>query len=226
MLDVHPPHKAIGSVSEFFLHLFTITVGLLIAVGIEGLVERHQHRELAEQARNSMTAEIRGNTTSLHEALQQIAAMRTKIKADIAAVEAVQNAPTGSAPTDVKLRIDYGGNTVDETAWRTAQATAALSYMPYDEASTFSNIYAEAEDFNSSQAPLADDVAAFTGLVRRYGVTKRPITREAADAMAERLGIWQGHLFRIRVAAKVLQNDQDAFLQHRKAEPLHSISDD
>ena len=51
MLDVHPPHKAIEGVGEFFLHLFTITVGLLIAVGIEAAVERHQHRELAAEAR-------------------------------------------------------------------------------------------------------------------------------------------------------------------------------
>jgi hypothetical protein len=42
MLDVHPPHKSIEGVGEFFLHLFTITVGLLIAVGIEAAVERHQ----------------------------------------------------------------------------------------------------------------------------------------------------------------------------------------
>ena len=36
MIDVHAPHKAIGNTGEFFLHLFTITIGLLIAVGIEG----------------------------------------------------------------------------------------------------------------------------------------------------------------------------------------------
>jgi hypothetical protein len=59
MLDVHPPHKAIGNTGEFFLHLFTITIGLLIAVGIEGAVERHQHHELARDARETMTAEIR-----------------------------------------------------------------------------------------------------------------------------------------------------------------------
>lgn len=225
MLDVHPPHKAIGSVSEFFLHLFTITVGLLIAVGIEGLVERHQHSELAEQARSSMTAEIKANAANVSEALQQIATMRAKLQANLAAVGAIQFAPAGTGSAAIKLQIDYGGVVVEETAWRTAQATAVLSYMPYDEASVFSNIYAEAEDFNKSQAPLAEDMAAFTGLIRRYGVGERPVTKEAADAMAERLGIWQGHLFNIRVNAKILQNDQDAFLQHRKAEPLRNISD-
>ena len=51
MLDVHPPHKAIHGTGEFLLHLFTITIGLLIAVGIEGAVERHHHTELHERPR-------------------------------------------------------------------------------------------------------------------------------------------------------------------------------
>ncbi len=32
MLDIHLPHKSIRGFSEFLIHLFTITVGLLIAV--------------------------------------------------------------------------------------------------------------------------------------------------------------------------------------------------
>ena len=36
MLDVHPTHTW----RDFFLHLATITIGLLIAVGLEQTVER------------------------------------------------------------------------------------------------------------------------------------------------------------------------------------------
>ncbi len=42
MLDVHLPHKLHGF-WEFLLHLFTITVGLLIAVQIESFVEWRHH---------------------------------------------------------------------------------------------------------------------------------------------------------------------------------------
>ena len=51
MLDVHPPHTAIHGTGEFLLHLLTITVGLLIAVGIEGAVTRHEHQKLARRLR-------------------------------------------------------------------------------------------------------------------------------------------------------------------------------
>ena len=48
MLDVHPPHHPTHGWRDFFIHIATITVGLLIAVGLEQTVEtlhqRHQRR--------------------------------------------------------------------------------------------------------------------------------------------------------------------------------------
>lgn len=49
MLDVHPPHHAASTWRDFFIHIATIVVGLLIAVGLEQVVERvHQHYELID----------------------------------------------------------------------------------------------------------------------------------------------------------------------------------
>jgi len=52
MLDVHPPHSPAHTWKDFFIHIATITVGLLIAVGLEQTVEAihhaHQRQELRE----------------------------------------------------------------------------------------------------------------------------------------------------------------------------------
>jgi hypothetical protein len=61
MLDVHLPHKSIRGFSEFLIHLFTITVGLLIATQIESCVEWRHHMHLAEEARVALRAEIEHN---------------------------------------------------------------------------------------------------------------------------------------------------------------------
>lgn len=37
-MEVHPPHKPIHSVKEFMVHLLAITIGLLIALGLEASV--------------------------------------------------------------------------------------------------------------------------------------------------------------------------------------------
>jgi hypothetical protein len=50
MLDVHPPHHSANTWRDFFIHITTIVVGLLIAIGLEQSVEdlhhAHQRREL------------------------------------------------------------------------------------------------------------------------------------------------------------------------------------
>jgi len=57
MLDVHPPHHATHTWKDFFIHIATIVVGLLIAVGLEQTVElihhAHQRRELREALRST-----------------------------------------------------------------------------------------------------------------------------------------------------------------------------
>jgi hypothetical protein len=55
MLDVHPPHAFIYSWKDFFVHIAIITIGLLIAIGLEQGVEyihhRHQVREMSARLR-------------------------------------------------------------------------------------------------------------------------------------------------------------------------------
>ena len=39
MLDVHPPHNPTHTWRDFFIHIATIVIGLLIAIGLEQSVE-------------------------------------------------------------------------------------------------------------------------------------------------------------------------------------------
>ena len=41
MLDVHPAHHAASTWRDFFIHIITIVIGLLIAIGLEQTVEAH-----------------------------------------------------------------------------------------------------------------------------------------------------------------------------------------
>ncbi|HEV2576896.1 MAG TPA: hypothetical protein VGU25_06775 [Acidobacteriaceae bacterium] len=54
MIDVHVPHKSEHTWTDFFIHIGTIAVGILLAIGLEQAVEliheRHQVHELREGA--------------------------------------------------------------------------------------------------------------------------------------------------------------------------------
>ena len=52
MLDVHAPHASTHTWRDFFIHIATIVIGLLIAVGLEQAVEYvHDLRRVAETRR-------------------------------------------------------------------------------------------------------------------------------------------------------------------------------
>lgn len=54
MIDIHPPHKSDHTWTDFFIHIGTIILGILIALGLEQSLEylhqRHQLHELREGA--------------------------------------------------------------------------------------------------------------------------------------------------------------------------------
>jgi hypothetical protein len=223
MLDVHLPERPIDSVREFLLHLFTITVGLLIAVGIEAAVERHLHRELAAEARETLTAEIRKNDTSVKDALATIEKEQEKMQLGTDRLKKIQLNPAD--PSSESLHFDIAINTtgLEDTAWRTAQATGALAFMSYGDSSKFTGIYREEENFEKKQDQLTEDEARFLGVIRKYHVGDGKFTKEAADAMAEQFGIMEGHLLFLKITARVLEDEQTAFLEGR--EPKHNMEE-
>jgi hypothetical protein len=65
MLDVHPPHDPIHSWKEYLLHMSTIVLGLLIAIGLEQSVEALHHRQQLHQLEKDERAEARRNVDIL-----------------------------------------------------------------------------------------------------------------------------------------------------------------
>ena len=64
MLDVHPAPHAAGSWKEFFIHIATIVLGLLIAVCLEQTVEYFHHRREVEEVREELRDERESNKRS------------------------------------------------------------------------------------------------------------------------------------------------------------------
>jgi hypothetical protein len=54
MLDVHPPHQSVHTWRDFFIHIATIVIGLLIAVALEQSVERLHQRHQRHQLREDL----------------------------------------------------------------------------------------------------------------------------------------------------------------------------
>ena len=137
-MDIHAPMEPIHSWRDIALHLGIITIGLFIALSLEGLVEYVHNRHLLHEAR----ANIRHELEIDHEAAQKdIGLIQQNIdttKANVATIHRLQTHPKdfhGSLTNSMSF------DSLNDAAWRTARDTGALAFMPYGEAQRYSDLY-------------------------------------------------------------------------------------
>ena len=160
MLDVHPPHSAVHGWRDFFIHIATITIGLVIALGLEGAVTTMEHRALVREARENIRLEIQSNATEAveDEGYLQEDADRMKENATLAHAYLLD----ANALKGLKMSFTFTWNSLNDSAWRSARDSGALTYMPLAEVQRYSDIYAqqdiidrEAVEVFTSQPELA-----------------------------------------------------------------------
>ena len=155
MLDVHPPHTRMHGFWDFALHLFTITIGLLIALSLEGCVERHHQRELVHDAQDALRTEIDHNSKVIASLHHLIDTQEKELDDDLTVLDQMKAHPTAGHG---QLGFGFHGSTFDDVAWKTAQSTGALAYMPYQDASTYSSIYDSQNEVFSAEKDVTDEV--------------------------------------------------------------------
>ena len=217
MLEVHPLHKPLHGFWEFLLHLFTITVGLLIATQIESCMEWRHHVHLAEEARTRLRAEIESNLKDLKQAHPVVTQWRAEIDADLAAMQRIQDHPADPASQHATLIVNFRSTTLRDTAWTTAQSTGALALMPYDEAARYASVYKAQNGLLQQEEKPWEDASVINGLLARFHWTdKRKISEAQASEIAERLGQMRLHLLAGDLLLKQCIEIDEAYLEGRK----------
>ena len=210
---MHAPHHSIEGWRDFFIHLITISVGLLIAVGIEGCVELHREHKLVREARETMREEIQHNSNEMKEALGKLDQQTAMMKKNIETLTRIQENPKDKEAQNASISADFSVVGLRDTAWKTAQTTGALSFMPYAEAQRYSNVYGSQQDFLNQQDKILEDEAQFIGLMAKTNFGHNDITSEQASLALERFGVWQAHLTYVDLMAKVTAQTDQAFLE-------------
>ena len=129
MLDVHPPHQPTHTWRDFFIHIATICVGLLIAVGLEQTVEAiHRHGERRELLAQLAT-EHRRVLRDAEESAKDAELLLNHYADDITALQAVaQHQPYLPPPPPPPPK----GNIPEGSVWSAAKAAGRTSLLPQD----------------------------------------------------------------------------------------------
>ena len=157
MLDVHPPHSPTHTWKDFFIHIATICVGLLIAVSLEQTVEAIHHHHQRDQLQEQLHAEAERNLALVYSNLERLSGRLAYFDAYIVALN---QAPVVGGRIQLKHppvrgeAFHQGPSEPSQTVWAVAKANGTVALLPEEEAQVYARLDHEAEilatdpDFN------------------------------------------------------------------------------
>ncbi len=184
MLDVHPPHEATHTWQDFFIHIATIIIGLLIAIGLEQTVELLHHRHEREDARERLIEEIKDNAEVTRDNVYALHAHEKHLAEDLQVLARLRAHKL--QPTD-HIITDRPWTPVKVGAWTTARADGAAAYLSPDDQVIFEHTNRDADLFNTMS------LEAQTTLGRGAMVINQTRLLKAAPPQADASDIYYGH---------------------------------
>ena len=173
-MEVHPPHKPIHSIREFMVHLLAITIGLLIALGLEASVERLHYRSLVREARENMAQEIRENQKNLRLELKALPGEKRELEGVLRMAADLQH----SRPAQQHGNFNWIVTRLGESAWNTTASSGALAHMPYTEAREYAQLYGLQQMFNANMDRYLDSRAEMYAFLIRTELRDKPSAAE------------------------------------------------
>ncbi len=150
-MEVHAPDHPIHTWRDFFIHIATITIGLLIAIGLEQTVELIHHRHMVKEARENIRHELEINEK---QARQNIGYVNTDSAAMQANIETTWVFNDLSRAHKAHLSFEFTWSSFNEAAWTSARDSGALTWMAPDEVQRYADAYNQQTIVNKEAVEL------------------------------------------------------------------------
>ena len=162
MIDIHPPHHAAATKRDFVIHLATIVLGILIALGLEQTIEiLHQHQQ-RHDLREGAIADAR---IYLHDVDQNRAANTRAIEDLTSRIEQVREAISQHRPPPPPAyRPAISISTIRLGNLSAAKSSGQINLLSQDEIASAGDAevgVVKAEAFKQSAAEAATKRLAF-----------------------------------------------------------------
>ena len=145
MFDVHSPRTTARTWTDFWIHLGTISIGLLIAIGLEQSVEALHRLHERHRLEQDLQMEAKKNLILMDVDNQHFDAMVTwliQLRSQVDAMRASGGKANFTYQPPPKTR---GVWSPDSPYWNTAKESAEIGLLPRDEAGMYDLVYAQQE---------------------------------------------------------------------------------
>ena len=165
MLDVHAPHAAARGWRDFLIHIATIVIGLLIAIGLEQSVEWAHHKQQVREAREAIQLVRAVNKHLFAHTTARFRIETRQFQTNLAVLGYLQQhpgAPAASWPGAINWHSYIPS--FSNAAWQTAQHSGVAALMPQQEVRDAEHLYYHLGVVQASGAERLRTI----GMARRY----------------------------------------------------------
>jgi hypothetical protein len=149
MIDVHPPQHAAITRRDFFIHLSTVVLGILIAIGLEQAVEYIHHRHQVSETREALRVEREDNRRAYVSNVAEFRRQNAALLNNLLVLHFLQQHPAASRSQLPGILLWHAIRTsFSESAWKTAQQSNVTALMPQDEVRRDALLYERIENAN------------------------------------------------------------------------------
>jgi hypothetical protein len=151
MIDIHAPHESTHTWTDFFIHIATIAVGLLLAIGLEQTVEYVHHRHQVSETRDALHVEHEKNRETYGQVVGEFRRQRAAMLNNLVVLRYLQQHP-GTPESQLPGILVWHALrfTFSESAWRTAQQSNVTALMPQDEVRRYAVLYDRMDSANKT----------------------------------------------------------------------------
>jgi hypothetical protein len=146
MLDVHPAHHAASTWRDFLIHIATIVLGLLIAIGLEQSVEAIHRDHQVREARAMLREELDRNRNHADENGTNLDAHLAQLCEGLAVIARVR--VHESVPGEQILFI-RPSEPLQSAAWQTVHASNVSEHMDPREVAAYGSLYQTQQTINT-----------------------------------------------------------------------------
>jgi len=161
MLDVHPLPQAAHGWREFLIHIATIAIGLLVALGLEQFVVYTHHRVELSKLRRELALEVADNEKVLTHNREWAMSLGEELRADLALLRAPPPPPGGALHYTSRPAWPLDG------PWQAAKQSASIALMPHAELDRFVYLHETITAVKESLPPLALELERARAIANR-----------------------------------------------------------
>lgn len=162
MLDVHAPHETARTWKDFLVHIAAISIGLLIALGLEATVQWVHHKHQAQQALELLKQEIDRNRIALKNDMRSGDIGERNHRAALAVLHRLRSS---TLRPDDRLIFIRKFSPLGSTAWRVVHESGAAAYIPYVLMAKYGEIFEAQQRINDSAISVYADLQRATAVL-------------------------------------------------------------